>query len=176
MALSNMSVEISRCTPEMVLRGTRVGLVETVYLSTSGLRIPFIHRRISWFYGQGTVDPVSRYARRQDEFRFISGTVILCFCLSNEDSPFLEVDEATSAARTKRCSQFRDQEADRRGIFVISMFYNIILSKPFADHYGLKTLGPSPSYHSASSAIDTRRIGSSLHREISECRLARLSR
>ena len=34
---------------------------------------------------------------------------------------------------------FLVDEADRRGIRVIQMFYNIILSKPFADHYGLKT-------------------------------------
>jgi hypothetical protein len=34
---------------------------------------------------------------------------------------------------------FLVDEADRRGIRVIQMFYNIILSKPFADHYGLNT-------------------------------------
>jgi hypothetical protein len=34
---------------------------------------------------------------------------------------------------------FPVDEADRRCIRVIQMFYNIILSKPFADHYGLKT-------------------------------------
>ena len=34
---------------------------------------------------------------------------------------------------------FLTHEADKRGIWVIQMFYNIILSKPFADHYGLKT-------------------------------------
>ena len=30
-------------------------------------------------------------------------------------------------------------EADRRGIWVVQMFYNIILSKPFAEHNGLAT-------------------------------------
>ena len=34
---------------------------------------------------------------------------------------------------------FLTEEADKRGIFVIQMFYNIILSKPFAEHYGLRT-------------------------------------
>lgn len=34
---------------------------------------------------------------------------------------------------------FLTAEADKRGIFVIQMFYNILLSKPFAEHYGLKT-------------------------------------
>ena len=41
--------------------------------------------------------------------------------------------------RIRICSRFLVDEADRRGIRVIQMFYNIILSKPFADHYGLKT-------------------------------------
>ena len=34
---------------------------------------------------------------------------------------------------------FLVDEADRRGIRIIQMFYNIILSKPFADHYGMRT-------------------------------------
>ena len=34
---------------------------------------------------------------------------------------------------------FLTTEAEKRGIFVIQMFYNILLSKPFAEHYGLKT-------------------------------------
>ncbi len=34
---------------------------------------------------------------------------------------------------------FLTEEADKRGIFVIQMFYNILFSKPFAEHYGLKT-------------------------------------
>jgi hypothetical protein len=34
---------------------------------------------------------------------------------------------------------FITSEADKRGIWVIQMFYNIIVSKPFAEHYGIKT-------------------------------------
>ncbi|MBQ3082821.1 MAG: hypothetical protein IJC47_02650, partial [Alistipes sp.] len=30
-------------------------------------------------------------------------------------------------------------EASKRGIFVIQMFYNILVSKPFAEHYGMRT-------------------------------------
>jgi hypothetical protein len=35
--------------------------------------------------------------------------------------------------------RFLTEEADKRGIWVIQMFYNIIVSKPFAEHYGIKT-------------------------------------
>ena len=92
-----------------------------------------------------------------------------------KDYPFaLEVDEATFKKNEEMFS-FLTREADRRGIFVIQMFYNIILSKPFADHYGLKTQDRPPSYHSAHQRLYPQ-VGSCLHREISQCRLARLSR
>jgi hypothetical protein len=56
-----------------------------------------------------------------------------------KDYPFaLEVDEETFK-KNEEIYSFLTHEADKRGIFVIQMFYNIILSKPFADHYGLKT-------------------------------------
>ena len=56
-----------------------------------------------------------------------------------DDYPFApEVDDATMQKNQDMFS-FLVDEADRRGIRVIQMFYNIILSKPFADHYGLKT-------------------------------------
>ena len=49
-----------------------------------------------------------------------------------EDYPFaLEVDEETFKMSEEMFS-FLTEEADKRGIFVIQMFYNIILSKPFA--------------------------------------------
>jgi hypothetical protein len=56
-----------------------------------------------------------------------------------KDYPFaLEVDEKTFK-KNEEIFSFLTHEADKRGIWVIQMFYNIILSKPFADHYGLKT-------------------------------------
>ena len=50
----------------------------------------------------------------------------------------MEVDEETFK-KNEEIFSFLTEEADKRGIFVIQMFYNILLSKPFADHYGLKT-------------------------------------
>ena len=56
-----------------------------------------------------------------------------------DDYPFApEVDDATMKKNQEMFS-FLVDEADRRGIRIIQMFYNIILSKPFADHYGIKT-------------------------------------
>ena len=56
-----------------------------------------------------------------------------------EDYPFApEVDDATMK-KNQEMFDFLTREAGRRGIRVIQMFYNIIVSKPFADHYGIKT-------------------------------------
>ena len=56
-----------------------------------------------------------------------------------EDYPFaLEVDEETFK-KNEVVFSFLTEEAEKRGIFVIQMFYNILVSKPFAEHYGIKT-------------------------------------
>jgi hypothetical protein len=56
-----------------------------------------------------------------------------------KDYPYaVEVDEATFK-KNEDLFRFLTREADRRGIWVIQMFYNIIVSKPFAEKNGLKT-------------------------------------
>ena len=56
-----------------------------------------------------------------------------------KDYPFApEVDDATMA-KNQEIFSFLTAEASKRGIMVVQMFYNIIVSKPFADHYGIKT-------------------------------------
>ena len=62
----------------------------------------------------------------------------VCFLVKLEESTAAEVDEETFKKNEEMFS-FLTAEADKRGIFVIQMFYNILLSKPFAEHYGLKT-------------------------------------
>jgi len=37
------------------------------------------------------------------------------------------------------------READKRGIWVIQMFYNIFVSKPFAEHHGIETQHAAPT-------------------------------
>lgn len=56
-----------------------------------------------------------------------------------KDYPYaLEVNDSTYALN-KEIFAFLTKEADKRGIYVIQMFYNIIVSKPFAEHHGIKT-------------------------------------
>lgn len=56
-----------------------------------------------------------------------------------KDYPYaVEVDDATFK-KNEEIFSFLTKEADKRGIWVIQMFYNIIVSKPFAEHNGLVT-------------------------------------
>jgi hypothetical protein len=55
------------------------------------------------------------------------------------DYPYaLEVDAATFQ-QNEAMFRWIATEADRRGIRLVQMFYNILLSKPFAEHNGLST-------------------------------------
>jgi hypothetical protein len=56
-----------------------------------------------------------------------------------KDYPYaVEVDEATFK-KNEEIYRFLTTEADKRGIWVIQMFYNIIVSKPFAEYHKIKT-------------------------------------
>jgi len=61
------------------------------------------------------------------------------------DYPYaLEVSEDVFA-RNREMFHFITKEADKRGIWLVQMFYNIILPKPFAEHHGLKTQLAAPN-------------------------------
>ena len=127
--------------PQMKLRGACVGLQKTVYLP--GHRVyeyPYTPENFPWFYDK---DLWTRYLDLLAENNM--NTVYLwnghpfASLVKLDDYPFApEVDDKTMD-KNQEMFGFLVDEADRRGIRVIQMFYNIILSKPFADHYGLKT-------------------------------------
>lgn len=127
--------------PEMVLRGSCVGLQKTVYLPGHGVyEYPYTPENFPWFYDKQLW---LRYldmlvSNRMNSLYLWNGHPFASL-VKLKDYPYaLEVDDATFAKNEEMFS-FLTKEADRRGIFVIQMFYNIILSKPFADHHGLKT-------------------------------------
>ena len=127
--------------PEMVLRGACVGLQKMTYLPGHGVyEYPYTPESFPWFYDK---EQWIKYldmlvANRMNSLYLWNGHPFASL-VKLEDYPFaLEVDEETFKKNEEMFS-FLTEEADKRGIFVIQMFYNIILSKPFAEHYGLKT-------------------------------------
>ena len=127
--------------PEMVLRGACVGLQKTVYLP--GHRVyeyPYTPENFPWFYDKALwIKYLDMLAADNMNTVYLWNGHPFASLVKLDDYPFApEVDDATMQ-KNQEMFGFLVDEADRRGIRVIQMFYNIILSKPFADHYGLKT-------------------------------------
>jgi len=128
-------------TPEMVLRGACIGLQKTVYLPGHTVyEYPYTPENFPWFYDKAQwIEYLDMLVENRMNSLYLWNGHPFASLVKLPDYPFaLEVDEETFK-KNEEIFSFLTHEADRRGIFVIQMFYNIILSKPFADHYGLKT-------------------------------------
>ena len=127
--------------PEMKLRGACVGLQKTVYLP--GHRVyeyPYTPEIFPWFYDKDLwIRYLDLLASCNMNTVYLWNGHPFASLVKLDDYPFApEVDDATMQ-KNQEMFTFLTTEAERRGIRVIQMFYNIIISKPFADHYGLKT-------------------------------------
>ena len=127
--------------PQMVMRGTCVGLQKTEYLP--GHRVyeyPYTPENFPWFYDKELwVQYLDLLAACNMNTLYLWNGHPFASLVKLPDYPFApEVDDATMA-KNQEMFGFLVDEADRRGIRIIQMFYNIIVSKPFADHYGIKT-------------------------------------
>ena len=137
----SLDIQTTQETPGMVMRGTCIGLQKTVYLPGHGVyEYPYTPENFPWFYDkQEWVKYLDMMVENKMNSLYLWNGHPFASLVKLKDYPFaLEVDEETFK-KNKDIFSFLTKEADRRGIWVIQMFYNIILSKPFADHYGLKT-------------------------------------
>lgn len=127
--------------PEMVLRGTCIGIQKPTLLPDRGTyEYPYTPEIFPWLYDK---DLWLRYLDMMVENRYNSlylwnGHPFSSLVKLKEYPEALEVDEATFK-KNEEMFEFITQEADQRGIWVIQMFYNVIIPKPFADKRGLAT-------------------------------------
>lgn len=127
--------------PEMKLRGACIGLQKTVYLPGHKVyEYPYTPENFPWFYDkQLWIKYLDMLAADNMNAVFLWNGHPFASLVKLKDYPFApEVDDATMKLNQEMFS-FLTTEAQKRGIRVIQMFYNIIVSKPFADHYGIKT-------------------------------------
>jgi hypothetical protein len=137
----SLDIEVVQEAPGMVMRGTCIGLQKTVYLPGHAVyEYPYTPENFPWFYDkQEWVKYLDMMVENKMNSLYLWNGHPFASLVKLKDYPFaLEVDEETFKKNVDMFS-FLTHEADKRGIWVIQMFYNIILSKPFADHYGLKT-------------------------------------
>lgn len=127
--------------PEMVLRGACVGLQKPYYLpGRTVYEYPYTPETFPWFYDKKLwIDYLDMLVENRMNSLYLWNGHPFASLVKLDDYPFaLEVDEETFR-KNEDIFSFLTEEADKRGIYVIQMFYNILVSKPFAEHYGIKT-------------------------------------
>lgn len=127
--------------PEMVLRGGCIGVQKPYLLPGRQVyEYPYTPDLFPWFYDKKQwIDYLDMLVENRMNSVYLWNGHPFASLVKLDDYPFaVEVDDATFE-KNKEMFAFLTNEADKRGIFVIQMFYNILVSKPFADHYGIKT-------------------------------------
>ena len=136
----NISADITEA-PEMKIRGGCIGLQKTYYLPGHKVyEYPYTPENFPWFYDKELwIKYLDMLAADNMNAVFLWNGHPFASLVKLDDYPFApEVDDATMEKNQEMFS-FLTTEAAKRGIRVIQMFYNILVSKPFADHYGIKT-------------------------------------
>src|SRR5574344_1469946 len=127
--------------PEMILRGACVGLQKPYYLPGRAVyEYPYTPETFPWFYDkQQWIKYLDMLVANRMNSLYLWNGHPFASLVKLKDYPFaVDVDDETFK-KNEDMFMFLTSEAEKRGIFVIQMFYNIIVSKPFADHYGIKT-------------------------------------
>lgn len=127
--------------PEMPLRGACIGLQKTTLLPGHGVyEYPYTPENFPWFYDKGLwIRFLDLLAADNMNAIYLWNGHPFASLVKLKDYPFaMEVSDST-LKKNEEMYSFLTGEAARRGIRVIQMFYNIIVSKPFAEHYGIKT-------------------------------------
>ena len=128
-------------SPKMKLRGTCIGMQKTYVIPEYGqYNYPYTPELFPFFYDK---ELWIRYLDMLLENRF--NTLYLwsghpfSSLVKLEDYPYaLDVDEETFK-KNEEIFSFLTREADKRGIWVIQMFYNIHVGKNFAKHNNIPT-------------------------------------
>lgn len=127
--------------PKMVMRGTCIGLQKTTYLpGRTVYEYPYTPENFPWFYDKNLwIKYLDMLVENRYNSLYLWNGHPFASLVKLKDYPYaLEVDEETFK-KNEEVFAFLTKEADKRGIFIIQMFYNIIVSKPFAEHNNMKT-------------------------------------
>lgn len=127
--------------PQMVLRGACIGVQKPYYLpGRTVYEYPYTPETFPWLYDkQLWIQYLDSLAANRMNALFLWNGHPFASLVKLKDYPYaVEVDDATFR-KNEELYSFLTTEADKRGIWVIQMFYNIIVSKPFAEKHHIKT-------------------------------------
>lgn len=128
-------------SPQMVMRGTCIGVQKSDYLPGRDVyEYPYTPESFPWFYDKHLwIQYLDSLVENRMNALYLWNGHPFASLVKLKDYPYaVEVDSATFA-KNEAIFNFITQEADKRGIWVIQMFYNIMVSKPFADYHHIKT-------------------------------------
>src|SRR5687768_3590405 len=127
--------------PEMVLRGACIGVQKPYYLpGRTVYEYPYTPETFPWFYDKKLwIQYLDSLVENRMNSLYLWNGHPFASLVRLKDYPYaVEVDDVTFK-KNEEIYKFLTTEADKRGIWVIQMFYNIIVSKPFAEKHGIKT-------------------------------------
>ncbi|QJD97275.1 hypothetical protein HH214_16060 [Mucilaginibacter robiniae] len=127
--------------PEMVLRGACVGVQKPTLLPGRGTyEYPYTPENFPWFYNKSLwVRYLDSLAENRMNSLYLWNGHPFASLVKVKDYPYaVEVDDATFK-KNEEMYRFLTAEANKRGIWIIQGFYNIIVPKPFAEHNHLET-------------------------------------
>ena len=127
--------------PEMVLRGGVIGMQLTTYLP--GRRVyeyPYTPESFPWFYDKELwIEYLDMLVENRYNSFYLWNGHPFASLVRLKDYPFaVEVSDETFQMN-EDVFGFLTEEADKRGIWVIQMFYNVLVSEPFAKHFDTPT-------------------------------------
>jgi len=133
--------------PAMKLRGTCIGMQKTFILPGRHVyEYPYTPELFPWFYDQALWREYLDFlvANRLNTLYLWSGHPFASLVRLKEYPYAVEVPDDVFL---KNQEQFRwlAGECDKRGIWLVQMFYNIIVSKPFAETNGIATQLSAPT-------------------------------
>jgi hypothetical protein len=134
-------VKTELLNPEMVLRGTCIGVQKPDYLpGRTVYEYPYTPENFPWFYDKDLwIEYLDMLAKNKMNCLYLWNGHPFASLVKLKDYPYaLEVNDETFK-KNEEMFAFLTEEAQKRGIWVIQMFYNIIVSKPFAEHHHIKT-------------------------------------
>ncbi len=127
--------------PEMVLRGACLGIQKTEYLPGRKVyEYPYTKESFPWFYDKDLwIEYLDMLAAANMNSVYLWNGHPFASLVKLEDYPFAVEVSDEQLQQNRDMFSFITTEAERRGIRIYQLFYNILLSKPFAEHYGLST-------------------------------------
>jgi hypothetical protein len=133
--------------PVMTLRGACIGMQKTFILPGRHVyEYPYTPELFPWFYDQQLWREYLDFlvANRMNTLYLWSGHPFASL-VRLKDYPYaVEVPDDVFQKNTE-IFRWLAQECDKRGIWLVQMFYNIIVSKPFAETNGISTQLSAPT-------------------------------